>query len=151
MSKPFAYWVRLATVATLCTLVTFNPVFAGRLLDRLLHRNNCAPACPPCQVVEEPCCVVATPCSPCDTKPVQCDQLPSATVDHSHVHGEMPHRKRTRTMTKPAVSHVFPVSNRRYSRHSTPSRIHRRLKRQRSKPLGSLLQRSRHLRSNRQK
>ncbi len=29
MSKPFTYWVRLATVATLCTLTTFNPALAG--------------------------------------------------------------------------------------------------------------------------
>ena len=41
MSKPFMYWVRLALVATMCTLITFSPVSAGRWMDRLLHRDAC--------------------------------------------------------------------------------------------------------------
>jgi len=69
MSKPFTYWVRLALVATLCTLITFTPVSAGRWMDRLLHRDACKPAADACSVVEcEPACIVVPACetpSPC--------------------------------------------------------------------------------------
>ena len=89
MSKPFTYWVRLALVATLCTLITFTPVSAGRWMDRLLHRDGCKPAADACSVVEcEPACkvvpacettspcVVSDPCAPatmsaCDSAPAE--------------------------------------------------------------------------------
>ncbi|MFN7447242.1 MAG: SHD1 domain-containing protein [Pirellula sp.] len=89
MSKPFTYWVRLALVATLCTLTTFSPALAGKFIDRLLNRdcpssnNNCceivAPECPGVPTCEMPTncestvacapvvpCVPATPSAPCD-------------------------------------------------------------------------------------
>ena len=83
MSKPFTYWVRLALVATLCTLVTFSPVSAGRLMDRLLHRDNC-------KVAVKDCCEQPAPCEPsCFTVPAaQClvEQAPIAAGNcHSAV------------------------------------------------------------------
>jgi hypothetical protein len=63
MSKPFAYWVRLALVATLCTLITFSPVSAGKWMDRLLHRDGCkttTEACVP--AAESPMCLVVPAC-----------------------------------------------------------------------------------------
>ncbi len=80
MSKPFTYWVRLALVATLCTLITFTPVSAGRWMDRLLHRDGCKPAADACSVVDcEPTCIVVPACetpSPC----VVSDPCAPATV-----------------------------------------------------------------------
>jgi len=95
MSKPFTYWVRLATVATLCTLTTFNPVLAGRCIERLLKRNNCLPAAcievPAC----ESRCVVMPACEPvvtCETSqpcvaapaPTPCDALPATPAQSSN-------------------------------------------------------------------
>ncbi len=91
MSKPFTYWFRLAMVATMCTLVTFSPVSAGRWMDRFLHRDSCkVPAADNCALVSqcEPTCVPAA--SPCYTEPqtscgmevhlpanAGCDSMPS--------------------------------------------------------------------------
>ena len=110
MSKPFTYWVRLALVATLCTLVTFSPVSAGRLMDRLLHRDACKvpvndccekPAlCEPCgsiapasPCIAEQASTVVDNCAPaiaCDSAPpMQCDSRgvavihPSPVVEHN--------------------------------------------------------------------
>lgn len=76
MSKPFTYWVRLATVATLCTLTTFNPVLAGRCIERLLKRNHCVPAC--IDVPAQECCIVVTPCVPAPSQTAS-DELPQTT------------------------------------------------------------------------
>ena len=87
MSKPFTYWVRLAMVATMCTLVTFSPVSAGRLMDRLLHRDACksqtSHCCEPSNNCESSCVVVpsapclsvpaATGCCPIPADPCGCD------------------------------------------------------------------------------
>jgi SLA1 homology domain 1, SHD1 len=84
MSKPFTYWVRLALVVTLCTITTLSPVYAGRWIDRLLHRDACkAPA--DCCEVNSPCeskcdAVPDTPCSllptsPCTPAPIACDSV----------------------------------------------------------------------------
>ena len=71
MSKPFTYWVRLAMVATMCTLVTFSPVSAGRLMDRLLHRdanrNQTSDCCDRPNYCESGCWVV--PSAPCQSAP----------------------------------------------------------------------------------
>ncbi len=88
MSKPFTYWVRLALVATMCTLVTFSPVSAGRWMDRLLHRDACkttvADCCEPivscessCLIVPSaPCVVMGQPaCAPATS--LGCDSMPS--------------------------------------------------------------------------
>ncbi len=87
MSKPFTYWVRLAMVATMCTLVTFSPVSAGRWMDRLLHRDACKitaiNCCDPilsCEkssipVPSTPCVVISQPA--CPTVTLGCDSLPS--------------------------------------------------------------------------
>ncbi len=81
MSKPFTYWVRLAMVATMCTLVTFSPVSAGRLMDRLLHRDACksqtSNCCEPINSCESSCLVV--PSTPCQTapSPTECCPIPA--------------------------------------------------------------------------
>ena len=87
MSKPFTYWVRLAMVATMCTLVTFSPVSAGRWMDRLLHRDACKTTaidcCDPilsCEmssilVPSTPCVVMSQPA--CPTVTLGCDSMPS--------------------------------------------------------------------------
>ncbi len=85
MSKPFTYWVDLALVVTLCTLTTFNPVYAGRWMDRLLHRDACKAPADCCEVVSQgdancsivpadPCSVLPT--SPCTPVPNACDLTP---------------------------------------------------------------------------
>ena len=79
MSKPFTYWVRLALVATMCTLVTFSPVSAGRWMDRLLHRDACkALAKDNCASVNscEPTCVA--PPAACFNQPAPCDSQPAS-------------------------------------------------------------------------
>lgn len=85
MSKPFTYWVHLALVVTLCTLTAFNPVYAGRWMDRLLHRDACKAPADCCEVVspvDSNCSVVpAEPCfvpptSPCTPAPIACDPSP---------------------------------------------------------------------------
>jgi len=85
MSKPFTYWVRLALVATLCTITTFSPVYAGRWMDRLLHRDACKAPVDCCEVIspcESKCAAVpAAPCSvlptsPCTLAPIACDAAP---------------------------------------------------------------------------
>ena len=81
MSKPFAYWIRLALVTSLCSFTTFSPVLAGRLIERLIQRgqNGCNISCelvvppcspvPTCEVIEcDPCAVVETAC-PCEAAP----------------------------------------------------------------------------------
>ena len=85
MSKPFTYWVRLALVATLCTITTFSPVYAGRWMDRLLHRDACKAPVNCCEVISAceskwaavpaaPCSVLPT--SPCTPAPIACDAAP---------------------------------------------------------------------------
>ncbi len=85
MSKPFTYWVHLALVVTLCTLTTFNPVYAGRWMDRLLLRDACKAPADCCEVVSQGdanCSIVpAAPCSvlpmsPCTPVPNACDLTP---------------------------------------------------------------------------
>ena len=76
MSKPFTYWVRLALVVTMCTLVTFSPVNAGRLMDRLLHRDACKTSAIECCEPNSPCepSYLVVPCAPCPSQPApQCD------------------------------------------------------------------------------
>ena len=87
MSKPFTYWVRLAMVATMCTLVTFSPVSAGRWMDRLLHRDACKTTaidcCDPiisfemCSsiVPTAPCVAISQPA--CPTVTLGCDSMPT--------------------------------------------------------------------------
>ncbi|MCY2979437.1 MAG: SHD1 domain-containing protein [Planctomycetota bacterium] len=86
MSKPFTYWVRLALVATLCTITTFSPVYAGRWMDRLLHRDACKAPVNCCEVIstcESKCAAVPAapwtvlPMSPCMPAPIACDSAPS--------------------------------------------------------------------------
>ena len=89
MSKPFTYWVRLAMVATLCTLVTFSPVNAGRLMDRLLHRDACKTSatecCEPISTCEPSYLVV--PCAPCPSEPVpHCGCEPGKAVPPTVMH-----------------------------------------------------------------
>ena len=75
MSKPFTYWVRLALVVTMCTLVTFSPVNAGRLMDRLLHRDACKTSATECCEPISPCepSYLVVPCAPCPSEPApQC-------------------------------------------------------------------------------
>ena len=83
MSKPFTYWVRLAMVATMCTLVTFSPVSAGQWMERLLHRDACKTQVADCgesaDLWESSCLSVpAAPvaCSPAPS--TACDALPTA-------------------------------------------------------------------------
>lgn len=104
MSKPFTYWVRLALVATLCTLITFSPVSAGRWMDRLLHKDGCKPCAQACVPVTNECCVAtvpvcppvdpcATPCvpvSPCDSTPVTPSAEPPKPVEPAPVAPEHP-------------------------------------------------------------
>ncbi len=90
MSKPFTYWVRLAMVATMCTLVTFSPVSAGRWMDRLLHRDACkitaSDCCDPIISCEMSCVTVpSTPCvvmsqPACPTVTLGCDSMPSVPL-----------------------------------------------------------------------
>ena len=87
MSKPFTYWVRLAMVATMCTLVTFSPVSAGRWMDRLLHRDACKTTAIDCcdpiiscemssiMVPSAACVVMGQPA--CPTVTLGCDSMPS--------------------------------------------------------------------------
>ncbi len=85
MSKPFTYWVRLAMVATMCTLVTFSPVSAGRLMDRLLNRDACRSqtfdCCEPANSCETSYWVVPT--ARCQSMPAAsgCCSMPADTCD----------------------------------------------------------------------
>ena len=97
MSKPFTYWVRLALVVTLCTITTFTPVYAGRWIDRLLHRDACKAPVGCCEVVspfESKCDdVPATPCSlqptsPCTPAPLACDSASPETTSVPQVEME---------------------------------------------------------------
>ena len=88
MSKPFTYWVRLAMVATMCTLVTFSPVSAGRWMDRLLHRDACKTQVSDCGAPADSCeaSCLAVPSAPCQIAPtacapVACAPAPSTACD----------------------------------------------------------------------
>ena len=90
MSKPFTYWVRLAMVATMCTLVTFSPVSAGRWMDRLLHRDACKTQVSNCDESANSCdssclAVTAAPCqtacAPAACAPLACSPAPSTACD----------------------------------------------------------------------
>ncbi len=111
MSKPFTYWVRLALVATLCTLITFSPVSAGRLMDRLLHRDACktsakdscerpVPCEPSCLVVPAAPCqmefapAVSNTCQPAIAETTACDAVPPCGCD----------------TIAPAMDHVAPAA-----------------------------------------
>jgi len=65
MSKPFPYWIRLFVVSTLSILLTFNPVFAGRLLSRTKCSKPTIAACKP-----TPCCPPAQEIAAC--APIEC-------------------------------------------------------------------------------
>ena len=93
MSKPFTYWVRLAMVATMCTLVTFSPVSAGRWMDRLLHRDACKTQVSDCgepadsceasclTVPPAPCQTAPNVCAPVLCTPARCTPAPSTACD----------------------------------------------------------------------
>ncbi len=120
MSKPFTYWVRLALVATLCTLVTFSPVSAGRLMDRLLHRDACkVPVNDCCEkpALCEPCGSIA-PASPCIAEQastvvdncapaIACDSAPPMQCDSSGV--AVIHPSPVVEHNAPAMEHKAPV------------------------------------------
>ncbi len=79
MSKPFHYWLRLALVSSLSVLLSFNPAFAGRLLNRAVCGWQAQQACDspcvsPC-VTPSGCCgesVVITSDCGCETPAASC-------------------------------------------------------------------------------
>ena len=122
MSKPFTYWVRLALVVTLCTITTFSPVYAGRWIDRLLHRDACKAPVGCCEVIS-PCeskCddVPATPCSllptsPCTPAPIACDSASPEMTSVPQVEMEpaiaTPETKRPKATTPATETPVAPA------------------------------------------
>ena len=62
MSKPFKSWVRLAIVVSLSIFTPFNSAFAGRWMERWMHRPNCK-SVPVCEV--ETAAVSIDACSTC--------------------------------------------------------------------------------------
>ena len=122
MSKPFTYWVRLALVVTLCTITTFSPVYAGRWIDRLLHRDACKAPVGCCEVIS-PCeskCddVPATPCSllptsPCTPAPIACDSASPEMTSVPQVEMEpaiaTPETKRPKVTTPATETPVAPA------------------------------------------
>ena len=99
MSKPFTYWVRLALVATLCTLTTFSPALAGKFIDRLLNRDcpasnsNCCeivvPECPSVPTCEMPTLAACVPVASC-VPAMQCAPAMSSTACDSLVDAAAP-------------------------------------------------------------
>ena len=133
MSKPFTYWVRLAMVATMCTLVTFSPVSAGRWMDRLLHRDACKTTsincCEPVVSFETSCLIV--PSAPCvitnqsvyeHSSILGCDSMPT----ESYVTGGAPVVEPFNSSMPPMVPSVvesFPAPIERPSYVEQPKQI----------------------------